>query len=239
MVCEYSSGSNECAANVKCKTDGGGGGGTVPTATPKSGWGTGRTCSNGAGTGDHCILITCPNGCSGGCSEGDPGATVKSGSCDSLSSEVNSVCGQVDLVNSSGVYCQSDGTFTDAQINCPQPKCAVQSTNPPSSITPTPTATPTAPYCAVINTYSEDWTLLSTTDRASLTAGTAINFCVAGAAPSGTFDMARFTINGNLQPDTTALRPESTDICQSFTIPENTETFTVSAQIHHSTLGWF
>lgn len=233
LVCENTSGTL-CAANCKCKS-GGGGGGTNPSPTPKSGWGIGEACKNNPSTtGDHCIIIRCPNGCVDGCSENDPGATFQSGSCDTLAGQVTSICGQVDLVNSAGVYCQSDGTFTDAQINCPQPKCAI--TNNPTN---PPTSSPAAPYCAVITTYDADWNLIEASSRSTLTAGTDINFCVSGTAPSGTFDKAKFTINGTVQDETTTKRPSSSDYCQSYTIPDDITSFTVSAQIHHSTLGWF
>lgn len=211
---------------------------TSPPQQPKTGWGIGKACKNNPSTtGDHCIIIRCPNGCVDGCSENDPGATFQSGSCDTLAGQVTSICGQVDLVNASGVYCESDGTFTDAQINCPQPKCAITSnpTNPPII---TPTSSPVAPYCAAIHVYDAEWNVISTADLSKLVAGATINFCVSGAAPSGTFDMARFTINGVQQTDTTTRWPGSTDFCQSYTLPEGTSTFTVSAQIHHSTEGW-
>jgi len=214
-----------------------------PTSTPKSGWGTETACRNVPGTtGDHCILITCPNGCVGGCSEDDPGATVESGDCDTLAARSANLCAQVDLVNASGVYC--DSASTNAQINCPQPKCAVSTPNNPSS-TPvsTPISTPTtpavAPFCAAISTYDSDWNLLSSTDRSALKAGDTINFCVTGSAASGAFDMAKFIINAVEQATTTARRPNSTDFCQSYTLPSGTTTFTVSGQIHHVTLGWF
>ena len=96
-----------------------------------------------------------------------------------------------------------------------------------------------APYCAAVTTYSSDWTLISSSERSSLTAGTNIYFCVSGYTPSGSFDSARFTINGVLQADTTTQRSGSTDFCQAYTIPSETTTISVSAQVHHSILGWF
>ena len=115
-------------------------------------------------------------------------------------------------------------------------------TTTPSPSTPTPTPTPivAAPYCGAVVAYDSDWNTLSSTDLSSLTAGAAVNFCVTGSATSGTFDMARFIINGVQKADTTTKKPGSTTaFCQSYTIPESTTTFTISAQIHHSTLGWF
>ncbi len=234
--------SNSCVPELQCPSGGSRSGNCVnfgdvcchlPSPTPKSGWGTNKECRNVPGTtGDHCILITCPNGCVDGCGENAPGATVKSGDCSTLAKEVTGICGQVDLVNANGVYC--DTASTNAQINCPQPKCKV--TTPPPNTTPTPAA----PYCASIKTYNSGWVLIPSENLPSLTSGTTIYFCVKGTAPSGSFDKARFTINGTQLTATTLQRPDHADqFCQSYTIPSGTTTFTVTGQIHHTTLGWF
>jgi hypothetical protein len=128
--------------------------------------------------------------------------------------------------------------------NC---QCAASPTPPLPTHTPTPTPTPTptltptpaAPYCAAVKAYDVSWNALTNAQLSSLTAGTSINFCVTGTAPSGTFDMARFTIDGIERTVTTLQRPGSTDFCQSYTILSTDTTVTVSALIHHSTLGWF
>ena len=90
-----------------------------------------------------------------------------------------------------------------------------------------------------VNIYSSAWGAIPVAERSSLTAGTSINFCVAGTTSSGTFDKARFTINGTTLAETTAVRPGSTDLCQVYVIPTGVTTFNVSAEIHHATEGWF
>jgi hypothetical protein len=119
------------------------------------------------------------------------------------------------------------------------------SPSPTPTKTPTPTATPTptpiplAPYCVAVKAYGASWNVLTNAQLSALTTGTTVNFCVAGAAPSGTFDMAQFTINGVQLATTTSKRPGSTDFCQSYTILSIDTTITVTAKIHHSVLGWF
>lgn len=154
--------------------------------------------------------------------------------------------------NGTGGWCLSSTTsnketcFHSATDCARVEPCSVTPPNPPNPQPPTtpsplppttPPPSPVAPYCAAIKAYSADWTLLSASDLSALAIGAEIKFCVNGAAPSGTFDMAKFTINGVLQPETTTQRPSSTDFCQLYTITDNT--ITVSAQIHHATEGWF
>lgn len=235
-------------------TSGGTSGGTGDSTTVKTGWGIGKYCSNHpSSTGAGCILITCPNGCNNtdstgkltGCSESAPGATVEYADgklgCEQLSAKVSSVCGQVDLVDSSKVYCQSGGTsgsFTDAQVNCPAASCTPTKTNTPVNPTPTSTSTTVAPYCAAFVAYDADWNLLDNTGLSALTVGSVVNFCVTGGPLPSAFDKAKFIINGVEQAEITDRRSNSTDFCQNYTIPEGTTTFTISAQIH-SAAGWF
>ena len=73
-----------------------------------------------------------------------------------------------------------------------------------------------------------------------LKVGNKVNFCVRGSATSGTFDKAKFTINGVAQAETTGKRPgvTSNEFCQLYTIPSGVTAFNVNAQIHHPTLNW-
>ncbi len=139
-----------------------------------------------------------------------------------------------------GGYCISATVCTPSvaqYANCVSDSSCFPTNPPGSSSSPTPVAV--APYCAAITTYDSEWVLISASSRGSITAGSVVNFCVSGATPGGTFDKARFTINGILQAETTTVRPNSTDFCKTYTIPSGTATFNVSAQIHHATLGWF
>lgn len=218
------------------------GGSSGSTTTTTSTWpkqdGT-ISCTNTSGTVRGCVLYLCPNGCSGGCGESNPGVYlqnyISTDGCEQAEKALANQCGQVDTVNESGIYCMGAGQ-KNAKIWCNEQGCTAP---PPKTAAPTPTTPSVAPFCAAISTYDSDWNLLSSTDRSSLKAGDTINLCVTGSAATGTFDMARFIINGVQQTDTTATRPNSTDFCQSYTLPEGTATFTVSAQIHHSSGVWY
>lgn len=130
--------------------------------------------------------------------------------------------------------------------------CSCVGPNPPATPEPTvtPTAVPTRPpitpsaRCQNIKAYSSTWTLLTNAQLSALKPKDKVNFCVTGTASVGVFDKAKFTINGVVQPETTSTMPGTTDFCQAYAIPEPmggapyvTE-FTITAQIHHTTLGW-
>lgn len=221
-------------------TSGGSGSSTTTRSWPPNG--TQCQISKWTGTPNSTIggyiVFFCPNGCTTGCGETNQGVywTNYASSSEALKA-LGSYCGQMDTTNSDHTYCQADpNKYYDAKIQC------TSCTNPPPKTpvtNPTPTTPSVAPFCAAISTYDSNWNLLSSTDRSSLKTGDVINLCVTGSAATGTFDMARFIINGVQQTDTTATRPNSTDFCQSYTLPGGTTTFTISAQIHHSTDGWF
>lgn len=103
--------------------------------------------------------------------------------------------------------------------------------------TPTPTPVVTA-QCQNVTAYSPTWTVLTASQLSALKSGSSVNFCVVGSASAGIFDKAKFTINNIAQAETTTKRPNTQDFCQSYTIPANTYSFNVTAQIHHATLGW-
>lgn len=143
------------------------------------------------------------------CSTDTGRCTISGPGCNSSTTDKSGVCGEYKIVGSSG----GDDT-------------------PPPS-TPSITA-----QCQNVKAYDEAWTLLTNTQLAQLKTGDSVNFCVAGSATGGSFDKARFTINTVLQPETTTIRPSSTDFCQSYVIPAGVTSFNVSAQINHVTLGW-
>lgn len=124
--------------------------------------------------------------------------------------------------------------YTCRNYDCVPPEL-IQTT---SSDTPPPSGSSTA-SCQNVKAYDSVWTPLTSTGLSTLSTGTVVNFCVTGTTTSGTFDKAKFTINGTVQTETTTTRPSSTDFCQSYTIPVGVSVFNVSAQIHHTTLGWF
>lgn len=124
------------------------------------------------------------------------------------------------------VQCDGGPGICRSEIN--RDGCA---TNPPEG----PTAS-----CSNVKAYDIAWNLLSAAQLSALEANDRVNFCVSGIASSGAFTKARFTIQGVLRPETTAKRPGSNDFCDLYTIPagSTTETFNVTAQIFHATLGW-
>jgi hypothetical protein len=73
----------------------------------------------------------------------------------------------------------------------------------------------------------------------ALNAGNEVRFAVSGTATSGAFDKAKFTVNGTELGETSLKKPGTEEFYSEYTIPANVTSFTVSAQIHHSELGWF
>lgn len=155
-----------------------------------------------------------PIGCNRGCSSGDyvcenPGARLECKTTDYTGA--TKWC----LIESNSSQCGAGGGTT----------------------TITTVTGPTA-QCSTVLAYNSSYSPLTSSQLSALTAGTTINFCVGGSASSGSFDKAKFTINGTAQAETTTVRPGSTDFCQSYQIPSGVTSFSVSAQIHHVTLGW-
>ena len=128
-------------------------------------------------------------------------------------------------------------TSTPVPTNTPIPTLRPSATvAPTSTFTPTPTG---LAQCRSVLAYSSNFTLLTNAQLTQTRAGDQLYYCVSGYTNLGSFDRARFTINGTLNPDTTLLRPGSTtDFCQSYRVPASTYVFNVVAKIHHRTLGW-
>jgi len=117
------------------------------------------------------------------------------------------------------------------------------SSSPSPTPSPTPTITPTPPpigaACLDVKTYNTNFVLLSSSELSKLIPGDIVRFAVAGTTTQGGFDKARFTINGTLQPEVTAQKPGSDEFYIEYTIPAGITNFTVSAEIHHTSLDWF
>lgn len=170
-------------------------------------------------------------------------------------------CGKVTLTEcTTAVNCQNlGGTYSGScfdayHVNCTYAECksdCSSSTPTPGGggggSTPTPgggtgpTSTPApAAYCQNILAYDTNWTRLTNQQLATTVAGDQLYYCVSGYANTGTFDKARFTINGVLYPDTTLLRPGSTaDYCYQYKVPANVYSFNVQGEVHNTVLGWF
>jgi hypothetical protein len=79
---------------------------------------------------------------------------------------------------------------------------------------------------------------LTVAQLAQLKAGDKVRFAVGGTASGGSFDKAKFKINGVERPEVTGKRPNSQEYFDEYTLPAGVTTFTINAQIHHSSLGW-
>lgn len=127
--------------------------------------------------------------------------------------------------------CQERLLGTETSI---PPECADQPTQ-----TPTPTEPPITGRCSEVVAYDTEWNVLSSDDLSALSPGDVIRFAVSGSASEGFFDMARFTINGVERDSTSNKVPGSDEFFDEYIVPDGVNSFSVSAQIHHSSLGWF
>ena len=104
------------------------------------------------------------------------------------------------------------------------------------------TVTPPTAQCSNVKAYKGDdtFTLLTTDELKALKAGDKVRFAVAGTATGGTgsFDKAKFKINSTDSGEVTTKKPSSEEFYYEFTIPDGTTSFNITAQIHHTTLGW-
>jgi len=110
----------------------------------------------------------------------------------------------------------------------------------------TPTVAPTQPpqpqitaECSEVKSYNITWKPLSVQELNKFSPGKKVRFTVSGTSSSGTFDKARFSVNMTNLGETTLKKPGTEEFYIEYTIPAGTTDFTVSAQIHHSELGWF
>lgn len=110
---------------------------------------------------------------------------------------------------------------------------------PSPTLTPTPTPPPIGASCLDVKAYDANWNLLSGFDLSDLEPGDVVRFAVAGTTTLGTFDKARFTINGTLRPEVASKKPGSEEFYDEYTFPAGVSDFSVKAQIHHTILGWF
>ena len=108
---------------------------------------------------------------------------------------------------------------------------------------PAPTLTPppgggVVAQCLNIRAFDTNWTELTTAQLPQLKAGDKVRFAVGGTASGGSFDKAKFKINGVERAEVTGKRPDSQEFFDEYTIPAGVTTFTINAQIHHASLGW-
>lgn len=92
--------------------------------------------------------------------------------------------------------------------------------------------------CSEVMAYDNEWNELSASELSALTAGDTVRFAVTGTTNQGTFDAAKFTINGTVQPETTNKKPGTDEFYMDYVIPSGTLDFEVEGMIRHSILGW-
>lgn len=119
---------------------------------------------------------------------------------------------------------------------CTTPSPPSTSTQPPSTSTNTPV--PLIAQCVSTRIYSPNWTLITNDEYHNLSDRSQVYFCVSGSTTGGSFNKARFTINGTLYPETVMVRPGSADYCQLYEIPVGSYSTNVQGEVHHNALGW-
>jgi hypothetical protein len=93
--------------------------------------------------------------------------------------------------------------------------------------------------CLNIKAFDTGWNQLSTTQLSALKAGDTVRFSVAASASSGSYDQARFIVNGTTRAAVTQKRPGTQEFYDEITISAGTTTFSINAQVHHTSVGWF
>ncbi len=150
-----------------------------------------------------------------------------------------SVCRNLSCPNDIDCICARTPTPTPTPPPTPTPTPTATATPTATpTMSPTPTATPIIAACSTVKAYNTDWDLLSGAQLSTLHAGDIVRFTVSGI-PADQIDKARFTINGVLKPETINKKPGTNEYYYEYTIPAGVYSFTVTAQIHHLTLGWF
>ena len=142
-----------------------------------------------------------------------------------------------------------DGTFTnngfllkaDTELNDGYTFGSASDTNKPKLVIVYQTSGGSPPplsgfQCISVKAYDTNWSVLTDSDLSNLLTGTQIKLCIAS---SGTPDKAQFKINDTLKPETTSVRPGSTDFCQDYTVLSTDITISVKAKVHYPSQGWF
>lgn len=126
---------------------------------------------------------------------------------------------------------QPSNTPTQPQVSEPPQ----EPTSPPEE----PPPSGTSASCGEVKAYDTAWNLLSQAQLSALDSGSKVRFAVSGTASSGSFDKAKFIVNGTDLGETSLKKPSTEEFYSEYTIPTNVTSFTVGAQVHHSELGWF
>lgn len=87
--------------------------------------------------------------------------------------------------------------------------------------------------CNNVKVYDKDFNLLTSDQLKLLSAGDQIKVAVSGQTSSGSFDKARFSINGVDRPEVSSKNSATNEIYDEYTIPDGVTQFTIKAEIHH------
>lgn len=87
--------------------------------------------------------------------------------------------------------------------------------------------------CLNIKAYDTEWNRLSLSDLSSLKPGDTVRFSVSGDTSSGSFDMARFSVNSVSLGESTNIKPDTNEFYDDYIVPAEIDSFNVEAQLHH------
>ncbi len=96
--------------------------------------------------------------------------------------------------------------------------------------------------CSDVIAYDTNWNLLSHNDLTKVKTGDKTRFSVHGinsVPATGTFEAAKFVINGVSSPEITDKRPGTEQFYYEYIVPADVNDFEIAAQIKHSERGWF
>ena len=139
-----------------------------------------------------------------------------------------------------GEDCCSSPSYGSFDLTChvTESRCGSGTPTPTSEPTTKPTLPPGIECsCLTIKTFDDEWNII--TNPSSLSVDDTVRFTVSGTTNSGSIDKARFNINGTLMPEVTAKRPSTNEFFYEYIIPEGVSAFTINADLHHTTIGWF
>lgn len=219
----------------KCQVPTGGSGSVCNSTHPCS---SGFSCDNST---NKCVAAT-----TGTCPVGQ-GYVVATGQCQAPVGNCASygpgpgkcfVTTAIGATSDGSAVCDAGGHWT----TCAQGyTCSNNDCIPPTGCTGAGCTGNQSATCQNIKAYSSTWTLLTSAQLSALKPDTEINFCLTASATNGTFDLAKFTINGTVGAETSTKGQGAAagGFCQSYKIKATDTSMTVSAQVHHSTLGWF
>jgi len=94
--------------------------------------------------------------------------------------------------------------------------------------------------CREIIAYNEDWEEILPSQLSDIVSGDVLRFVVTSTTQNGLITKARFTINGELMPETTLLRPGTTnEYYEEYEVSDEVTNLVINAELFHSDLGWF